>query len=258
MTPLNSPRQVKTWELRTKFWWRAHGYAVIRHAVEVTLCVAIVLISWQLAAPWLPHTWGQHAAKDPVIAPNVPSKPTDSQTLAATIVNYHLFGTTPHATPNDVAIPVASTPGFQLIGIIYSSDPSESVALLDQGGVGVIALNGMSLSNGARVVSIQSDHVVIDHQGIRESVLLNMKKADINAHFSPAQFVENDDSGNEQHNPALSTTTRAQEPLNETSSIVTGNRPTLVTPHFKSLKQLRGRNAMHRFRGFQDARPPAQ
>jgi type II secretory pathway component PulC len=225
------------------------GEAVIRRVIEISLCVAIAVVSWSLVVPWLPHEWGQHTAKNQVVpTPYAASKP-DSQALAALIAHDHLFGVIPPEAATNAPAPVASTPEFQLNGIVYSSDPSESVALLDQGGVGVIVHNGMQLSDGQRVVSIEPDRVVVDRQGARVSVLLNLKIADINAHFSPAQFADSGESDQKQQgdNQEPSAFTDSQASLNGIVGMVTGNRPVLVTPNFKSLRQLRGRNAMRRF-----------
>jgi hypothetical protein len=99
--------------------------------------------------------------------------------------------------------------------------------------------------------------IVINRQGVVESVLLDIKKASMDAHFTPAQFassggmdlksLNSDEPRPIDEAPAPSVSPAASQVA------LTGVRPTLVPSHFKSLKQLRGQDSM---RHFQKANPP--
>lgn len=206
--------------------------------------VAIAVTLWQLAHPWLlAHR------PDPRRAPRAPdaTAQTERHPLFADLTERHLFGV---AAPAATAAPVAAEADIQINGILYSSKEEDSFAVLTVNGRSLAARTGTSLPTGATIVAIKQDRVVIDRSGKVESLVFEIKKADLNARFTPAQFAGASGAGmtmEETPGSAGVEPLTAEQPISAAVPGLPAGRPALVTPHFESLRQLRGPKAMARF-----------
>jgi type II secretory pathway component PulC len=116
--------------------------------------------------------------EDPRSAPIQPQQ--DTSFHAANVANAHLFGTPAVATQ---AVPVAAAPDLSLAGILYSTSPDESRAIVEVGGQTVVGGRGTRLPNGDLITAVAADRILVDQGRNIVSVLLDIKKADTNAFF---------------------------------------------------------------------------
>jgi type II secretory pathway component PulC len=251
---MNSMRAHPVW-LWTRRRWVSHGPAVIRRAIEATLLVGLCTLCWRLIALWLPTRLPTQLSTHPTAVSPPPASGPDENTRMDALIHDHLFGVP--AVASTRAVPVSTTSSLTVNGIVYSSTEEKSVVILTQNGASVVGRKGMQLPDGETIVSVLPDRIVVNRHGVVESVLLDIKKAAIDAHFTPAQFASSggmdlNSLNSDEPRPIDEAPIPSESPA-ASQAALTGARPTLVPSHFKSLRQLRGQDAM---RHFQNANPP--
>lgn len=237
---------------RARVWWDGHGETTLRHTVEACLVIALIVSLWSLVRPWLPIKSAHAANRTPLVASRISPVQREQRSDIDSLIQAHLFGVAAQTPVNIVA-----DPAFQVSGIAYSSEAGESVAILSLNGNTLVVHKGTVLPGGATLVDIEQDRVTISQDGRGESLMLDLKKAALNARFTPAQFAV---GGTPAGVPAGETSITPSSPLSEiapaTAAIpatVTARNPRLEMPHFESLRQLRGDREKRRF---QKVKPP--
>lgn len=231
-----------------RVWWEHHGETTLHHTVEACLVIAVIVSLWYLVRPWLPIKSAHAVNRNPYVASRISPVHREQRSDIDSLIQAHLFGVAAQTPVNIVA-----DPAFGVSGIAYSSEAGESVAILSLNDKTVIAKKGTVLPDGATVVDVEQDRVAISRNGRVESLMLDLKKAALNARFTPAQFA----SGG---TPASDFTSQGaginlSQQLSEMAIAPTvihsagaAHQPRLVMPHFESLQQLRGRRDMQRFK----------
>jgi general secretion pathway protein C len=91
---------------------------------------------------------------------------------AQSIAKWHLFGNTPLRPGAGPGAP-ATTLSLILRGTFADRDPKAGIAMIDDPGRGERALKvGDEVAAGARLAAVYPDHVVLEHEGIEESLKL--------------------------------------------------------------------------------------
>ena len=235
------------WELKHKHaltpWLSAHGLILIRGAVIIALCGCAGLLSWQLLSPLLHHApvESQRAETSFQSSAAVPRA-----ALVARIQERHLFG---DSTPAAEAPVLASSGSVSVIGIVYSSEAQESVALLSVAGNTVVSHVGTQLPTGQTVAGIQADRVQLSGGTGTVNLLLDIPKADPDQRFSPGEYATAMGAGGTSVDPAF------DGPAPSSPGMGVGALPPapvgLAPTHFVSLRSLRGPHAAQRFGGME-------
>jgi Type II secretion system protein C len=221
----------------------SHGRAVFRHTITVTLAVFIVCLSWQLLKPLMRGSVAQGAvipAQDHMTA----SRRTPDLMVAA-IVNTHLFGQAPD--PGQPGQTVAAPSSLSIGGIVYSTDPKESVATISVDSVFVLCHVGTQLTTGETVTHIGAQEVELSGPAGTEILALNIKPADMDQHVASVDF-----SSDNTQTHGLPVAAPASLPGFVTQPVMSAKHVTLVTTHFGSLRALRGNPSDH----FGNVKPP--
>lgn len=219
-------------------WLYAHGLSLIRATVVTLLCMCTGLLAWQLLRPLIHHfpAEAQDAAVDAPYA-----RPVPRAVLVARIQDRHLFG---DSRPAAATAPVLTSSGsVSVIGIVYSPDAAESVALLSVAGDSVVSRVGSQLATGQTVTAILPDRVQIGGAGGAVSLLLGIKQADTDQRISQGQYAG---VSGYVENPA---DTAPDAPLGAGTAPAALPQAGLAPTNFVSLKSLRGGNATQRFQG---------
>jgi len=171
--------------------------------------------------------------------------------LIARIQERHLFG---DASPAAAAPVLTSSGSVSVIGIVYSVDTADSVALLSVGGNSVVSHVGSQLSTGQTVTGILPDRVQLSGGTGSVNLLLDIKQADTDQRTTPGQYagisgrtgVPADDAPDASLGPA--------------APPAPPSRAEAAPTQFVSLKSLRGGAAAQRFQGLnapiQGHKPP--
>lgn len=232
-------------------WWQNGGEATVRHAVEAALTLALAASLWFMIRPWLPIKAAHAANRDSVAASRLDQVAPALRSDIDSLPREHLFGM---ASPTSIA--AAVDPAIQVSGIAYSSDADQSVAILSLNGITAVARKGTVLPDGSIVLAVASDRVTVGRNGQVEDLMLDLKKAALNAHFTPTEFASGSVASGSSSNvtPDLNRPeeTPGAAPAAFPSTPV-ARAPELVMPHFESLQQLRGNRQMQRF---QKLKPP--
>lgn len=238
---------------RTRAWWEHSGETTLCHTVEACLAIALAVTLWSLVRPWLPIKPARAANRTPIANSSLSQVHRDPRSDIDNLIQAHLFGVAAQTPP----VNIVADPAFQISGIAYSSEAGESVAILSLNGSSLVARKGTVLPDGATLMDIEPDRVTISQDGRGESLILDLRKAALNARFTPAQFA---DGGTRAGTPAgvanISSSSLLSDVAPATAAIsapVTARNPRLEMPHFDSLQQLRGGRKMQRF---QKVKPP--
>lgn len=163
--------------VNTPNWLAAHRDQLARHGATLLLLAALILVGRSLMAsiraPKLAAS--QDSAPGFIASPQV-----GSAVHAANIANVHLFGAPSVATQ---AAPVALASDMSLTGILYSTSPEESRAIVVVGSDYVVGGKGTRLPNGGVIIGVAQDRILVNQGRNVVSVLLDIKKADPNALF---------------------------------------------------------------------------
>lgn len=238
---------------RTRDWWERSGETTLRHTAEACLAVALAVTLWSLVRPWLPIKLARAASQNPVVTSRLNSVRRAQRSDIDNLLRAHLFG-----VAGQTAAPVATDLAIQVKGIVYSTETDQSLAILNLNGTTLVVHNGTVLPDGGTIVAVEQDQVRISRNGRVESLMLDLKKAALNAHFTPAQFASGGTSASDFTSQGAGTNLSQQSSGMAIAPTVipfagAARQPRLVMPHFESLQQLRGGRDMQRFK---KVRPP--
>jgi general secretion pathway protein C len=149
--------------------WRAlvlsHGPRIATWVLAFALAVQAAIIVTNLAG-------SSHPSK---VAP-APITPPRSQSVdVAAITGAHLFGEPPIAAKpaQDAANAPQSSLPLVLVGIISADDPQDGLAILGENAAGAkVYAVGDNIPGGAKLHQVLADRVVIDRNGVLESLML--------------------------------------------------------------------------------------
>ena len=148
--------------------WRAlvlaHGPRIATWILAFALAVQAAVIVTNLAG-------SSHPSK---VAPaSIPQPRTQTVDVAA-ITTAHLFGETPiEARPQDAQNAQQTSLPLVLVGIIAAEDPQDGLAILGENAAGAkVYAVGDNVPGGAKLHQVFSDKVIIDRNGVLESLLL--------------------------------------------------------------------------------------
>lgn len=124
---------------------------------------------------------------------------------ATSIAKWHLFGNSPLVRGNGGTAP-ATTLSLILRGTFAGADPKSGIAVIADAGNGERAYRvGEEVAAGARLAAVYADHIVLDHEGAEETLVLPRDR-----NLAPTDIVQ---------------------PTPATASSRPGNRPAATTTH---------------------------
>jgi general secretion pathway protein C len=150
--------------------WRtlvlAHGPRIATWVLAFALAVQAAVIVTNLAGSGHP----------PKVAPAGMTRPAASQTVdVAAIATGHLFGEAPveaRATQDAANAQQTSLP-LVLVGIIAADNPEDGLAILGENAAAAkVFAVGDNVPGGAKLHQVLSDKVIIDRNGVLESLML--------------------------------------------------------------------------------------
>jgi len=219
-------------------WLAIHGVAVGRTTLSAIFLACAVLLTWQLTSPLLHRTLVKPQDQTVTTQGPLTAQPA---VLIARIQERHLFG---DSTPAAQAPVLTSSGSVSVIGIVYSPQAPDSVALLSVAGNSVVSHVGSQLATGQTVTAILPDRVQLSGGTGSVNLLLDIKQADTDQRINPGQYAN--DAGMRV----------AETPANEAPDAGLGGTASAPAPradptptHFESLRSLRGGGAAERFRG---------
>ena len=150
--------------------WRTlvltHGPRIATWVLAFALAVQAAVIVTNLAG-------SSHPPK--VAAPAMPA-PSQSQTVdVAAITSAHLFGEAPvESRPQgDAATAQQTSLPLVLVGIIAADDPKDGLAILGENAAGAkVYAVGDNVPGGAKLHQVLADKVILDRNGVLESLML--------------------------------------------------------------------------------------
>lgn len=150
--------------------WRplvlAHGPRIATWILAFALAVQAAVIVTNLAG----------SSHPPKVAPVPVSQPSRTQTVdVAAITSAHLFGEAPiqARTAQDGANAPQSSLPLVLVGIIAADDPQDGLAILGPNAAAAkVYAVGDNIPGGAKLHQVLADRVVIDRNGVLESLML--------------------------------------------------------------------------------------
>src|SRR5512140_1228737 len=150
--------------------WRAlaltHGPRIATWVLAFALAVQAAVIVTNLAG-------SSHPPK--VAAPAI-STPTQSENVdVEAITSAHLFGEAPveAGMKGDVSTAQQTSLPLVLVGIIAADDPKDGLAILGENAAGAkVYAVGDNVPGGAKLHQVLSDKVIIDRNGVLESLML--------------------------------------------------------------------------------------
>ncbi|HEY6482308.1 MAG TPA: type II secretion system protein GspC [Steroidobacteraceae bacterium] len=149
--------------------WRelllARGPRIATWILALALGVQAAIIVTNLAGSGAPKPTAAALASTPA---------TNTSVNVAAIVNTHLFGKPPvSAASQDAAHAPQTAIPLVLTGIIAADDPRDGLAILGQNAASAkVYAVGDSVPGGAKLHSVYTDRVVIEHDGNLESLAL--------------------------------------------------------------------------------------
>jgi general secretion pathway protein C len=148
--------------------WRAlvlsHGPRIATWILAFALAVQAAVIVTNLAG-------SSHPAK---VAPTSIPQPRTQTVDVAAITTAHLFGEPPiEVRPQDAANAPQSTLPLVLVGIIAADDPQDGLAILGENAAAAkVYAVGDNVPGGAKLHQVFGDKVIIDRNGVLESLTL--------------------------------------------------------------------------------------
>jgi Type II secretion system protein C len=184
-------------------------------------------------------------------APAAPSPQLNGTLHAANIAGAHLFGVPAVATQ---AVPVAAAPDLSLAGILYSTSPDDSRAIVVVGGQTIVGGRGSRLPNGDLITAVAADRILVDQGRNIVSVLLDIKKADPNAFFQKVAVDGAGLNGSLANYAPMSAPPDEMDQLPKPPSLSADDstQHTIVHGQFLSLSAIRSDSANH----FSQLHPP--
>src|SRR3569833_1046107 len=150
--------------------WRTlvltHGPRVATWVLAFALAVQAAVIVTNLAG----------SSHPPKVAPATMNQPTASQTVdVAAIATAHLFGEPPAAARpvQDAANAQQTSLPLVLVGIIAADNPEDGLAILCENAAAAKVYSvGDNVPGGAKLHQVLADKVIIDRNGVLESLML--------------------------------------------------------------------------------------
>jgi general secretion pathway protein C len=150
--------------------WRTlvltHGPRIATWVLAFALAVQAAVIVTNLAG----------SSHPPKVAATPLMAPSQSETVdVAAITSAHLFGEAPvEARPQgDAATAQQTSLPLVLVGIIAADDPKDGLAILGENAAGAkVYAVGDNVPGGAKLHQVLSDKVIIDRNGVLESLML--------------------------------------------------------------------------------------
>ena len=149
--------------------WRTvmltHGPRIATWVLAFALAVQAAVIVTNLAGSGHP----------PKVAPAPITQTSQSQTVnVAAITSAHLFGEVPvEATAQDASTAQVTSLPLVLVGIIAADNPEDGLAILGENAAGAkVYAVGDNVPGGAKLHQVLSDKVIIDRNGVLESLML--------------------------------------------------------------------------------------
>ena len=149
--------------------WRTvmltHGPRIATWVLAFALAVQAAVIVTNLAGSGHP----------PKVAPAPISQTSQSQTVdVAAITSAHLFGEVPvEARVQDASNAQQTSLPLVLVGIIAADNPEDGLAILGENAAGAkVYAVGDNVPGGAKLHQVLSDKVIIDRNGVLESLML--------------------------------------------------------------------------------------
>jgi hypothetical protein len=132
----------------------------------------------------------------------------DAARWAGNIAQHHLFG----ESAGSAKITPAAGDTLSLTGIIYSTDPDDSRAMLQANGETLVVAPGAELADGGKVASIGVDRIEIERDGAMEELVLQVDSADISSDPSFASVDRNSGSDEDPSSDVLADSSNAAVP----------------------------------------------
>jgi general secretion pathway protein C len=148
--------------------WRAlalaHGPRVATWVLAFALSVQAAVIVTNLAG----------SSKPPKVAPGPATQQSRNESVdVAAITSAHLFGAPPIESTQDAANAPPTNIPLVLVGIIAADDPHDGLAILGENAAGAkVFAVGDNVPGSAKLHDVFVDHVVIDHNGRLEKLML--------------------------------------------------------------------------------------
>jgi general secretion pathway protein C len=137
-------------------------------APTIVSFLLVLVIAAQLAALLWRLLGSADADRETLVAP-VPAQAPGVDIAA--IVNAHLFGVAPQSgDPSDAP---ATTANLTLAGTLAGREPEQGWAIIGASGQAArVYATGASLPGGSRLFAVYTDRVILDRNGVRESLML--------------------------------------------------------------------------------------
>lgn len=176
---------------------RIRGAAIVQKAVEHLRASAPRIANALLLAIlvlMVLHNWRMFRFSPKVVEsqyfPPLPSQPSLDMNH---MVNAHLFGSVSVVLMGGEA-PLSSL-GLKLDGIVVSNNPKDSLALIAASGDDKVYALGAQVVPGVVIRSIESDRVLLEHNGVLESLKLPHSDEGIGVRLSGVPGYGSDGSG---------------------------------------------------------------
>jgi len=150
--------------------WRT---LVLTHGPRIATWVLAFALAVQAAVIVTNLSGSSHPPK--VAAPAMPALSQSETVDVAAITSAHLFGEAPvEARPQgDVANAQQTSLPLVLVGIIAADDPKDGLAILGENAAGAkVYAVGDNVPGGAKLHQVLADKVIIDRNGVLESLML--------------------------------------------------------------------------------------
>ena len=138
-------------------------------ALGVSAVAAIAYLYLLVRLMWLLLPHGDSDAAGPVVAAPAPAS------ASVSVAKWHLFGNPQALATTNPAAALSTVLKLGLRGTLALPDPKDERALAiiaNEQGVETSFRIGADVSAGARLAEVYADHVVLDHQGVAETLTL--------------------------------------------------------------------------------------
>jgi hypothetical protein len=206
----------------------------LRRSVELALAVSAGFIALGLISLIRQN----HPAPPSYMESAAPSAYRDVARRAGEIAQHHLFG----ESAESVKIAQTADDTLSLTGIIYSTNPDDSRAMLQAGDTTLVVASGTQLPDGGKVTSIGVDRIDIDRDGTTEELVLKIEAADIGGGAALMALNDGDGGGDMSGDP--------QAQADSARHAVSSSAPMTQIYHAAAvpLSAIRGKEAAERFK----------
>jgi hypothetical protein len=204
----------------------------LRRGVELVLAISAGV----MALEFISQMRQSHPALPPYMGSASPATSQGTARWAADIAQHHLFG----EPAGSVKIAQTTGGALSLTGIIYSTNPDDSRAMLQADGTTLVVASGTLLPDGGKVASIGVDRIDIERGGTTEELVLKIDAADFSSDPSFASLDRNSDLDEDPSGQTLSASSNAATP----SAPITQVFHASAVP----LSAIRGKGAKERFK----------